>query len=97
MSAQAADVSVRTRTTAVSITKERVLPFPREERAASVWGEEACWTGCQSYCTWGEASCVQLDAQGVCLKATDRCDRYCQRQCRTSGGPLVAPLLGLID
>lgn len=66
------------------------LPFPRSRRAQSVWASGACWSGCQSYCTWGEASCLQIDAQGRCLKLTDTCDRYCQRACRTTGGPLAA-------
>lgn len=73
------------------------LPFPRSARSQSVYAASACWSGCQSYCTWGEAACLQVDAQGRCLKLTDRCDRYCQRECRTRGGPYGAPLLGLLD
>jgi hypothetical protein len=65
----------------------RALPFPRSERAQSVWASGACWTECGSYCAWGMAGCLEVDAQGQCLKLTDDCDRYCQRQCRTSGGP----------
>jgi len=65
------------------------LPFPRSERAQSVWASGACWSECGSYCAWGFAGCLERDAQGQCLKLTDKCDRYCQRQCRTSGGPLL--------
>lgn len=65
------------------------LPFPRSERAQSVWGSGACWTECGSYCAWGQTACLERDAQGQCLKLTDKCDRYCQRECRTSGGPLL--------
>lgn len=65
------------------------LPFPRSERAQSVWESGACWTECGSYCAWGLAGCLERDAQGQCLKLTDTCDRYCQRSCRTSGGPLL--------
>lgn len=65
------------------------LPFPRSERAQSVWNSGACWSDCGSHCTWGLAACLQVDAQGRCLKLTDACDRYCQRECRTSGGPLL--------
>lgn len=75
----------------------RPLPFPRGERAASVWDERACWNDCQSYCTWGAAGCLKVDAQGRCLTLTDRCDRTCQRACRGQGGPLLGPLLGLLD
>jgi hypothetical protein len=69
------------------------LPFQRGERAASVWNERACWSECGSHCAWGMAGCLAHDEQGHCLKLADRCDRYCQRECRTSGGPL----LGFID
>jgi len=65
------------------------LPFPRSERAQSVWASGACWSECGSYCAWGAAGCLERDAQGTCLKLTDKCDRYCQRACRTSGGPLL--------
>jgi len=69
------------------------LPFPRGERAQAVWNERACWSDCGSHCAWGMAGCLAYDAQGRCLKLADRCDRYCQRECRTSGGPL----LGFVD
>jgi hypothetical protein len=65
------------------------LPFPRGERAQSVWASGACWSECGSYCAWGLAGCLTRDAQGQCLKRTDKCDRYCQRECRTLGGPLL--------
>ena len=66
-----------------------VLPFPRSERAQSVWASRACWSDCGSYCAWGLAGCLERDAQGQCVRLTDACDRYCQRECRTSGGPLL--------
>ncbi|MBI5911476.1 MAG: hypothetical protein HY848_16185 [Betaproteobacteria bacterium] len=65
------------------------LPFSRSERAQAVWSSGACWSECGSYCAWGMAECLQRDAQGRCLNLTDKCDRYCQRQCRTRGGPLL--------
>jgi hypothetical protein len=70
-------------------TPGQELPFPRSERAQSVWASGACWSECGSYCAWGMAGCLERDAQGRCLKLTDKCDRYCQRECRTSGGPLL--------
>ena len=65
------------------------LPFPRSERAQSVWASSACWRDCGAYCAWGQTQCLTRDSQGQCLKLTDDCDRYCQRACRTSGGPLL--------
>jgi hypothetical protein len=67
----------------------RDLPFPRYERAESVWASGRCWTECGSYCTWGLVGCLQQDSQGQCVKLTDKCDRYCQRECRTMGGPFL--------
>jgi hypothetical protein len=65
------------------------LPFPRGERAESVWASGRCWTECGSYCAWGFAGCLQQDSQGKCVKLADKCDRYCQRECRTMGGPFL--------
>jgi len=70
-------------------TRSQELPFQRSERAQSVWASGACWSECGSYCAWGQTVCLQRDPQGQCLKLTDACDRYCQRDCRTSGGPLL--------
>ncbi len=65
------------------------LPFPRSPRAQSVWASGACWNACQTYCTWGLAGCLKVDAQGLCLQSTDACDRACQRDCRSRGGPYL--------
>lgn len=65
------------------------LPFPRSKRAAAVWASDRCWKECGSYCGWGMAGCLQQDPQGQCLKLTDKCDRYCQRECRTMAGPYL--------
>jgi hypothetical protein len=67
----------------------QVLPFPRSPRAESIWASDACWSQCQSVCTWDLVGCLQVDAQGHCLQHTDACDRYCQRDCRTRGGPYL--------
>ena len=65
------------------------LPFPRSPRAETVWASRACWSECQSFCTWDLVGCLRVDAQGRCLKHTDACDRACQRDCRTRGGPYL--------
>lgn len=80
----AADAAVRP-----AAARPYALPFPRSERAQSVWASGACWSECGAYCAWGEAGCLTRDAQGQCLKLTDTCDRYCQRACRSAGGPLL--------
>lgn len=65
------------------------LPFARSPRAQAVWAERTCWRACQSYCTWDFAACLRVASQGACLGHTDVCDRACQSDCRTRGGPLV--------
>jgi hypothetical protein len=74
------------------VGRPTALPFPRSERAQSIWASAACWTDCNAHCTWGLAGCLTRDAQGHCLKLGDACDRYCQRDCRTRGGPLVSDI-----
>ena len=66
--------------------------LPRSQRVEPVWAETACWNDCGAHCTWGIAACLSRDAQGHCLKLGDACDRYCQRECRTQGGPLLPDL-----
>jgi hypothetical protein len=67
-----------------------VLPFPRSDEAQSVWASTACWQDCGRECAWGLTECVRHDRQRQCLEVTDRCDRFCQRTCRTRGGPYLA-------
>ena len=69
------------------------LPFPRSGHAQSVWASDVCWRTCQSYCGAGLVGCLKYDPQGLCLQATDRCDRYCQIGCRQRGGPLLPDFL----
>lgn len=80
---QAADVRVAPQASA----PVGVLPFARSERAQAVWAADACFRDCGAYCAWGQTACLYRDSQGQCLKKTDDCDRYCQRSCRTAGGP----------
>jgi hypothetical protein len=64
-------------------------PFPLSERAQSVWASGACWSDCGSYTAWNLVECLKRDTQSRCLKYTDSADRACQRECRTSSGPLL--------
>jgi hypothetical protein len=78
---------------ALSSAAQAATPaFPRSKGSESVYASGLCWRDCQSTCTWGLAACVQAAPQGICLKETNRCDRYCQIQCRPRGGPLVPDL-----
>ena len=90
--AQAADLAPLRGPRSAMVASPPGSPFPRSWRAESVWASRACWNGCQAHCTWDEAPCIHFDEQGGCLMATDHCDRVCQRECRTVGGPLVPDL-----
>jgi hypothetical protein len=68
---------------------ERVPAFPRSAASQSIFASDACWKSCQSYCTWDLADCVRDVPQGLCLRATNQCDRYCQVRCRLGTGPWV--------
>jgi len=70
-------------------TARQALPFPRSARAEAVWAARACWRECQSACTWDLVGCLPVDQQGRCLEHTDACDRACQHDCRTRGGPYL--------
>ena len=89
--AAAADIAATRRAAVAASVK--ALPFPRSERSQSVWASSACWNECGSSCAWGFVGCLKRDTQGRCLRETDRCDRACQNQCRTQGGPLLPDLL----
>ena len=73
----------------LSAAAARQPAFPRSPASEAVYASEACWRGCQSYCTWALPGCLQDAPQGVCLKLNDRCDRTCQISCRFNGGPFV--------
>jgi hypothetical protein len=83
----AADVTLRH--TPPESAAVHALPFPRSERAQAIWDERACWSDCGAHTAWGMAACLERDSQGRCLRLADKSDRYCQRACRTSGGPFV--------
>lgn len=83
--AEAADVTLHSRV----VPPAPALPFARSERAQSVWASGLCWSECGSYTAWNLVACLERDRQGRCLKRADSADRACQRECRSSGGPLL--------
>jgi len=85
----AADLKPVTAKTWRMSTRTYVPPSPRSERSQAVWDGGPRWTECGSYCAWGQTQCLERDSQGLCLKLTDKCDRLCQRESRTAGGPLL--------
>jgi hypothetical protein len=64
-------------------------PFPHSGRSQAIWASDACWSECGAYCAWNLNGCLYHDSQGICILYSAACDRYCQRACRTAGGPFL--------
>src|SRR3954451_23657990 len=86
-SAKAADVSIWRKPAVASATASRVIP--RSPEASLVWAADACWRGCAMDCGRHFQACLSGDAAGNCISQNDACDRFCQRECRLYGGPLL--------
>jgi|SRR4051794_4420236 hypothetical protein len=87
-SAEAADASIwRSKSAAAPATSYRVIP--RSPEAQLVWAADACWRGCAMDCGRHFKACLPGDAAGNCISQNDACDRFCQRECRLYGGPLL--------
>jgi len=70
-----------------------VSPYPMSKRAAAVWASDTCWRECTATCNGNMEYCVRAGDADTCRPHLDACDRACQRDCRTRGGPL----LGFVD
>ena len=86
-SAHAADVGTWRKPAAAPATAYRVIP--RSPEASLVWAGDACWRGCAMDCGRHYQACLSVDAQPNCTAQNDACDRFCQRECRLYGGPLL--------
>jgi hypothetical protein len=86
-SAEAADVSGWGKPRPVAATAYRVIP--RSPAASLVWAADACWRGCAMDCGRHLKVCLSVDMSGNCIAQNDACDRFCQRECRLYGGPLL--------
>jgi hypothetical protein len=85
-SAEAADVSTW-RKPAAATAVSRVIP--RSPAASLVWAGDACWRGCAMDCGRHLQACLAANAPESCISQNDACDRFCQRECRLYGGPLL--------
>jgi hypothetical protein len=87
LSAEAADVGIWPRPAAAPASTFRVIP--RSPEASLVWASDACWKGCAMDCGQHFKTCLSADAASNCIAQNDACDRFCQRECRSYGGPLL--------
>ena len=85
--AQAADAGVWSRAPAAPATVFRVIP--RSPAAELIWAKDGCWRGCAQDCGRHHQTCLQVDTSGNCMAQNAACDRFCQRACRSYGGPLL--------
>jgi hypothetical protein len=86
-SAEAADAGSWRKPAAAPAMSYRVIP--RSPEAALVWAGDACWRGCAMDCGRHFRACLSADAPANCIAQNDACDRFCQRECRSYGGPLL--------
>jgi hypothetical protein len=86
-SAGAADATAWRKPAAAAMEVSRVIP--RSPAAALVWAGDACWRGCAMDCGRHFQACLSADAPESCIAQNDACDRFCQRECRLYGGPLL--------
>ena len=84
---KAADVGGWRNPVAAPATAYRAVP--RSPAASLVWAGDACWRGCAMDCGRHFRACLSADAPENCIARNDACDRFCQRECRFYGGPLL--------
>ena len=85
--AEAADTGIWRKSSAAPATVYRVIP--RSPAASLVWAGDACWRGCAMDCGRHFRACLATDAPENCIARNDACDRFCQRECRSYGGPFL--------
>jgi len=85
--AEAAEAGISRRPVAAPASVYRVIP--RSPAASLVWAGDACWRGCAMDCGRHLRACFSADAPENCIAQNDGCDRFCQRECRLYGGPLL--------
>jgi hypothetical protein len=83
--AQAADVGIWRKPSVATIYR----PIPRSPAASLIWARDACWRGCGMDCGRHFQLCLAADTYENCIAQNDACDRFCQRECRFYGGPLL--------
>lgn len=85
--ARAADAGMWGKPAAERSTVYRIIP--RSPAASLVWAGDACWRGCAMDCGRHFQACLSANAPEGCIARNDACDRFCQRECRSYGGPLL--------
>jgi hypothetical protein len=66
-----------------------IRAIPRSPEASLVWATYGCWRGCAQDCGRHLRICLATTAPEDCISSNHACDRFCQRECRAYGGPLL--------
>ena len=65
------------------------LPIAPNSLSATVLASDGCWRTCEAHCGWHVRKCIRHEGVTDCMPANESCDRYCVKQCRAYGGPLL--------
>jgi hypothetical protein len=63
--------------------------YPVSWRARKIRRADNCWRGCQAEAGRAFQTCLRVNNSNDCVQSNDAADRYCLRQCRSYGGPLL--------
>ncbi len=66
-----------------------VSPYPASKFAAAVWSDDYCWRTCTGQSGWRYQDCWRVNGPEACRQDLDANNRFCQRTCRSRGGPLL--------
>jgi hypothetical protein len=64
-------------------------PYPASKFAAAVWADDFCWRTCTGQSGWRFQDCWRVKGAAACRDHLNADNRYCQRTCRSQGGPLL--------
>lgn len=63
-------------------------PAP-SRRSEAVLASEACWRTCTAQCGGQFQACLRVVRIEDCTAQNNACDRFCLKDCRLAGGPLL--------
>jgi hypothetical protein len=66
-----------------------VTVYPLSWRTRKIRKADNCWRGCQAAAGYSFQSCLRVNATNDCVAHNDAADRFCLRECRLSGGPIL--------
>jgi len=65
------------------------LPVAPTDLSATVLASDGCWRTCAASCNFHVRKCIRFEGVTDCMPLNESCDRFCVKQCRAYGGPLL--------